>query len=174
MERHSWHIGFLNSRRLAVTGMAFAVAQGIILGVNSAYGEEILAETVLVGALYSGILAFSAFMIYPIFVQYGRVLALKKVVDRIEELENRDWGSPAAVVAARFELNHLYADARRISEGLENRKLARLINRNLEASKRAFAVLAAEVRNTRENAKIFRQTLADLGRDMRSCRDAGR
>ena len=73
-----------------------------------------------------------------------------------------------------FELNHLYADARRISEGLENRKLARLINRNLEASKRAFAVLAAEVRNTRENAKIFRQTLADLGRDMRSCRDAGR
>ena len=174
MGRYSRDIGFLSSRHLAVTGATFAVALGAILGANSAYGEEISVETLLADVLFSGLLAFLSFVIFPTFLQLARVIALKKVVDRIIELENRDWESPAAVIAARYEINRLYADASRISDGLENRELAMKINDNLEASKRAFVVLASEVRNTRENAKIFRQTLADLGRDMRSFRDAGR
>ena len=107
MGRYSRDMGFLSSRHLAVTGMTFAVALGTILGVNSAYGEEISAETVLADALFSGLLAFLSFVIFPTFLQLARVIALKKVVDRIIELEKRDWTSPAAVVAARYEINHL-------------------------------------------------------------------
>ena len=161
-------------RHLAVTGATFAAALGVMLGVDSAYGEEISAGTALADALFSGLFAFLSFMTFPTFLQLARVIALEKAVDRIIELEERDWESPAAVIAARYEINRLYADASRISDGLENKNLAKKINRNLEASKRAFAALSPEVRNTKENAKIFRQTLADLGRDMRSFRDAGR
>ena len=154
--RYSRDMGFLSSRHLAVTGMAFAVALGVMLGVDSAYGEEISVGTALADALFSGLLAFLSFVIYPTFLQFVRVLALKKVVYRILDLESRDWESPAAVIAARCEINRLYADASRISDGLENKNLAKKINRNLEASRRAFASLSSEVRSTRENAKIFR------------------